>query len=281
MSIRTPSPVTPQSAMEKPIVLLQDFFARSVSLHMHRIAVDVPPGIGRPDRRLLTYAELERHANVIAGALGRFVSRECVVAILLPRDTANVYSSQLAILKAGAAYTCIDPSFPDERIREILTDCEAVALLTDSQGRKRCRTIGYGEDCVLDIAELIEKTRGPIEISPRPVWLTGESLAYIIYTSGTTGHPKGVMIEHRSITNLVASDLAEFRLSPEARVGQSSSLAYDSSIEEIWLALAVGATHCGHGRQHDQVGARPDRLVEPRARDCILPSTHAAPHNGL
>ena len=50
------------------------------------------------------------------------------------------------------------------------------------------------------------------------------------------------MIEHRSIASLVQSDLQEFRLSPEDRVAQSSSAAYDSSIEETWLALAAGAT---------------------------------------
>ncbi|MEK6702844.1 MAG: AMP-binding protein, partial [Planctomycetota bacterium] len=69
-----------------------------------------------------------------------------------------------------------------------------------------------------------------------------ESLAYVIYTSGTTGVPKGVMIEHRSVVNLVVSDIEEFGLGPGDRVGQGSSPAYDSSVEEIWLALATGAT---------------------------------------
>ena len=64
----------------------------------------------------------------------------------------------------------------------------------------------------------------------------------MIYTSGTTGRPKGVMIEHRSIVNLVASDHAEFGLTPEDRVAQNSSTVYDSSVEEIWLAFASGAT---------------------------------------
>lgn len=72
---------------------------------------------------------------------------------------------------------------------------------------------------------------------PRP-----SDLAYLIYTSGTTGKPKGVMIEHGGIANLVASDLEAFQLGPQDRVGQSSSSAYDSSVEEIWLAWASGAT---------------------------------------
>src|SRR5208282_886799 len=75
-----------------------------------------------------------------------------------------------------------------------------------------------------------------------PSWLTPNSLAYVIYTSGTTGRPKGVMIEHGSIANLVRADLDDFAVTPQDRVGQSSSAAYDSSVEETWLALASGAT---------------------------------------
>ncbi|KAJ8138657.1 hypothetical protein OY671_008130, partial [Metschnikowia pulcherrima] len=62
------------------------------------------------------------------------------------------------------------------------------------------------------------------------------------YTSGTTGRPKGVMIEHRNIASLVASDIAEFASTTADRVVQGSSSAYDSSSEETWLAFATGAT---------------------------------------
>ncbi len=68
------------------------------------------------------------------------------------------------------------------------------------------------------------------------------SLAYVIYTSGTSGRPKGVMVEHRNIVNLVESDRRYFDLGPGDRVAQSSSCAYDSSVEEIWLAFGSGAT---------------------------------------
>ena len=64
----------------------------------------------------------------------------------------------------------------------------------------------------------------------------------MIYTSGTTGRPKGVMIEHRSIVDLVAYYRAEFGLTSDDRVAQTSSSVYDSSLEEIWLAFAAGAT---------------------------------------
>ena len=58
---------------------------------------------------------------------------ECVVAILLPRDSSQLYAAQLAVLKAGAAYTCLDPSFPDERIVDVLEDAEAVHFLVQTK----------------------------------------------------------------------------------------------------------------------------------------------------
>jgi non-ribosomal peptide synthetase-like protein len=176
----------------------------------------------------------------LAGSLRSIVDTECVVAILLPRHNEGLYISQLGVLKAGGAYTCIDPAFPDEQVRAILSDSEAVALLTDDSGAARAGRFGFAGERVLDVANLIADNEGAIVAEPP--WLEGTSLAYVIYTSGTTGRPKGVMIEHASIANLVGSDLEEFCLSPRDRVGQSSSASYDSSIEEIWLAFAAGAT---------------------------------------
>jgi non-ribosomal peptide synthetase-like protein len=74
--------------------------------------------------------------------------------------------------------------------------------------------------------------------------LSGPSnrLAYVIYTSGTTGLPKGVLLEHAGVVNLIRTGVARFALGPGDRIAQSSSAAYDSSIEETWLALASGAT---------------------------------------
>ncbi|PYT09181.1 MAG: amino acid adenylation protein, partial [Acidobacteria bacterium] len=221
--------------------LLHQFFDRAAEHWPERTAVDVPPGIGRPHRRLVTYRELQHQSDALAGLLSTLVNGECVVAILLARRSEHLYSSQLAVLKAGAAYTCIDPAFPDEQVRDILEDSEAVALLTNNAGLVRARSLGFSGQ-IYDVAELIKPAGGPVVEPPLPFWIAPSSLAYIIYTSGTTGRPKGVMIEHASIANLVSADLREFDLSTEDRVGQNSSPAYDSSVEETWLAFAAGAT---------------------------------------
>jgi amino acid adenylation domain-containing protein len=81
-------------------------------------------------------------------------------------------------------------------------------------------------------------TNGKTHARTAPAWLAPETLAYVIYTSGTTGRPKGVMIEHKSVAKLVLADAARFGIGPGDRCAQTSSAAYDSSVEELWLAWA-------------------------------------------
>ncbi|MEN3334143.1 MAG: hypothetical protein V7641_3508 [Blastocatellia bacterium] len=228
-------------SVEEPF-FLHEFFERAVRRWPQRPALDVPPGNQRAERRVLTYTEVQQQVNAIATFLSAFINGESVVAILLPRRSEHLYIAQLAALKAGAAYTCIDTAFPDEQVRDILKDSAPLALLTDAAGRACASRVDFNRERVFDVAELIESS-GQLPVAPPPPhWLTPSSLAYMIYTSGTTGRPKGVMIEHGSISNLVGHDLKEFKLSPYDRVSQNSSAAYDSSVEEIWLALAAGAT---------------------------------------
>ena len=221
---------------------LHGFFESAVARWPNEPAVEIPPGTGRPARRVITYANLKREADALAEAMAPLITQECVVAILLPRTTELLYAAQLGAMKAGAAYTCIDPVFPDGHVRDILEDSGAVALVTDAAGRARAEGAGFKVARVLDAAEETARRRGRPVRPPSPKWLRPEHLAYVIYTSGTTGRPKGVLIEHRSIANLVGSDVIEFGLGPGDRVAQSSSASYDSSVEELWLALASGAS---------------------------------------
>ncbi len=206
-------------------VLLQDFFSVARQQGPDRIAIDVPPGRQRPERVTLTYAQVEDRADELAADLRPLISADCLVAIQIPRDSALLYIAQLGVLKAGGAFTCVDPAFPPARVAEILTDSAAVALLTAKDGKIEVAPLG------------ISQRAGTVQPD-----LRSSSLAYVIFTSGTTGRPKGVMIEHGSIANLVSSDLAYFQLGPGDRVIQGSSAAYDSSQEEIWLAFAAGGT---------------------------------------
>ncbi|MFZ9838652.1 MAG: amino acid adenylation domain-containing protein, partial [Opitutaceae bacterium] len=258
--IPPPSAAAPPAGPEGVPALLHGCFARAAQRWPHHPAIDVPPGPGHPARVTLSYAELAAAADAVTAALREHVRGEGVVAILLPRSHWDLYAAQLGILQAGAAYTCLDPSFPDARLAELLEDSAARAILTNPAGAARLGALGNTRP-VRDVQALVASAakgsgrnlqppdagsgEGDLgcKFHPDPFpAVPPERLAYLIYTSGTTGRPKAVMIEHRSIANLVADDLARWGLGPGDRVAQNSSVAYDSSVEEIWFALAAGAT---------------------------------------
>ncbi len=225
--------------------LLHEFFEASARREPDGIAVDVPPGPDRVERSRVTYRELNAQADALAARVRPYTGRDGVVGVLLPRTSHWVYVAQLAVLKAGGAFACIDPGFPDAHVQAVLDDAEVSVLLTDKQGQGRIARAGLRAGGVIDVAsQSVASDSGGQAVANRPssAAATPDALAYVIYTSGTTGVPKGVMIEHRSVVNLVVSDIEEFALTPADRVGQGSSAAYDSSIEEIWLAFAAGAT---------------------------------------
>lgn len=221
--------------------LLHEFFRHAASRFPDRPALDIPPGPGRPRRILWTYRELDETSRQFAKRHFGSASPEAVAAILLPRTDPRVYALQLAALRSGAAYVCIDPSFPDGQVAEILADSGAFALFTSTETAKSLRAKGVTIPLVTDLEDpKVCDEPSQVSWNPSPS-ITPRNLAYVIYTSGTSGRPKGVQIEHVSIANLVGSDLDAFHLTPDDRVAQGSSAAYDSSVEETWLAWASGA----------------------------------------
>jgi len=218
---------------------LPRFLRASVATVPDAVALEIPPGRDRPQRDCLTYRELDALSDRLARHLVPRIVGEAIVALLLPRASRLNLLAQLAVLKAGGTYTCLDPGFPAERMAEIFDDAEPVAVLTDAAGLARLGPLALAGGLALDVAAVLAEEPAAVDL---PAAIAPDRLAYVIYTSGTTGKPKGVMVEHGAIANLVAGDLAEFALGPGDRVVQGSSSAYDSSIEETWLALASGAT---------------------------------------
>ncbi len=216
-------------------MLLTDLFAASVAAHADLPAIDAPPGRDRPTRVVTTYRELARQAAGVAGALAPHVRDESLVVVLLPRHGASLYAATIGVLQAGAAYVGVDPAFPDAHLGHVVRDGRVAAIVTDAAGAPRAR--GFGVPVVTVPAA--GGTAAAVALRPRP--RGDRSLAYAIYTSGTTGAPKGVLVEHRGVVNLVRSGVERFGIGPTDRIAQGSSPAYDSSVEETWLALAGGA----------------------------------------
>ena len=223
------------------VMLLETFFDDAVRRWPDAIALDIPPPFGEEHPRVrLTYRELDRSAaNIHACLTAMGVSRGDIVAILTPRTNPLAYAAQLGINRCGAAFVAIDPVFPAGHIARIISDAAPAVVITDETFANVLNEVGYPSERVITNETLMNGT-----FPPPPVVAGRETsdLAYLIYTSGTTGLPKGVMISHAGISNLVASDIEYFDIQTGDRCAQGSSLSYDSSLEEIWLAWAVGGS---------------------------------------
>ncbi|HEX4124599.1 MAG TPA: amino acid adenylation domain-containing protein [Tepidisphaeraceae bacterium] len=234
--------------MRRPI-RLSDIFDAVADRYPERAAIEIPADEGHRTCVEMSYRQVREKSDVLAEYLKPLVHRDAMVAVLLGRGNPDLYIAQLAIMKAGAAHVCLDARFPNEHMRRVLDDAQAVALIADAIGRERLAGLGGAVPRLIDPSEIDsiedasqndatgESSGGNLGNAPND-----SGLAYVIYTSGTTGMPKGVLIEHRSVVNLVLSNVDRYGLTPDDRVGQNSSSAYDSSIEETWLAFAVGAT---------------------------------------
>ncbi len=220
-----------------------DLFDRACGANPDACALDVP-GVAR-----VSYAELDRLSRRVAARLGSGAARDAVVALALPRSDPWLYAAILGVMRAGAAYVAIDPAFPARQAAAILADAGAIALIATAKRAAALAAEGASIPCIApeDLVSTAAASRdfdisAPASAPASAPVPTPDALAYVIYTSGTTGKPKGVEIEHRSLLNLVAGDLIEFGLAAHDRVAQGSSASYDSSIEEMWLAWAAGAT---------------------------------------
>src|SRR6266581_3748144 len=107
------------------------------------LALDVPPARPGMPRVRLTYAELDAAADSLAARLAPHVHGECVVAVLLPRSGSGLFTAQLAIMKAGAAWTCIEPGTAPERLRFLLEDSRAVAVVAGEAERAELLAVGF------------------------------------------------------------------------------------------------------------------------------------------
>jgi len=188
----------------------------------------------------LTYRELNRRANQLANYLRTLgVGPEMLVGICMERSIEMVVGL-LGILKAGAAYVPIDPTYPQERVAYMLHDAQPSLLL--SQEHLRTRLPEQGTQCLyLDSDwQTIGSAAGASTETPES-GVIPDNLAYVIYTSGSTGKPKGAMNSHRGIVNRLQWMQEEYRLNATDRVLQKTPFSFDVSVWEFFWPLMYGA----------------------------------------
>src|ERR1700677_217515 len=196
------------------------------------------------DGVMVTYAELDAAAGRVARVLAaRGVGPESVVAVVMDRS-AELVTALLGVLKAGAAYLPVDPGYPAQRIAFMLDDARPGCVLADD-----VHAAGLRQTCTVPVlaagdlalaAELAGLPGGDPGRAERAVALPSHP-AYVIYTSGSTGVPKGVVVTHAGIVNLLGWMQAEYQLTPQDRVLQKTPVSFDVSAAEFFWPLLQGA----------------------------------------
>ncbi len=182
----------------------------------------------------LTYAELDHRADAVAAQLQALgIGAGALVGLYLERSI-DAVAALIGVLKAGAAYVPMDPSYPSERLSFVGQDAGLSALLTSRELRGQAPA-GPWRIVTLEAGSRARRQRTDEAVLDRP------DLAYVIYTSGSTGTPKGVAIRHTSVVNLLTSMQREPGLTGKDVLLAVTTLSFDIAVLELLLPLTVGA----------------------------------------
>ncbi|MBK2239031.1 non-ribosomal peptide synthetase, partial [Francisella philomiragia] len=200
----------------------------------------------------LTYQELNNKSNQLARYIRKqykeITSQELEADTLIPlclERSLDMVIAILAVMKAGCAYVPMDPEYPQERFKHILSDTDAKLIITQSHLKDKLSFYGLNIESRQnnDIGIITTDTQEYLSegTDNLPQYSQAEDLAYVIYTSGTTGVPKGVMVEHNSVVNLVNGLSSKYCIDSGERILLFANYIFDASIEQMFLSLSNGS----------------------------------------
>ncbi|MDY6947304.1 MAG: amino acid adenylation domain-containing protein [Pseudomonadota bacterium] len=189
---------------------------------------------------VLTYAELDAKANRLARRLkARGILGGDLVGVCIERGIELVVSL-LGVLKAGAAYVPLDPSYPMDRLQRMLDDAAPRVVIAQQKLRDRLPAIS-SPVMTIDQSDLEIEAEGH-QPSGDGLSVMASSLVYVIYTSGSTGRPKGIGMPHRSMVNLIEWHRRNYDGNEGKRVLQFAAISFDVAFQETFSTLCTGGT---------------------------------------
>ncbi|MFP5262672.1 MAG: non-ribosomal peptide synthetase, partial [Blastocatellia bacterium] len=210
--------------------------------------------------------------NGRANQLARYLKRRGVrlesrVGVCADRSAVMVVGL-LGVMKAGAAYVPLDPSYPKDRLLYMVKDAGLTLVLTQQRLIERLPEHDVEVICLENYEAFAGESDKDFDSGVGP-----SNLAYVLYTSGSTGRPKGVEVQHSSLVNLVSWHNRAYEITPADRASQVAGPSFDASVWETWPYLAAGASlHIPDA----ETRARPSELARWVAREgvtvCFLPT---------
>jgi amino acid adenylation domain-containing protein len=212
--------------------LLHDAFVRNATSNPDRVAISTRC-------RNVTYGELLGVSVRFSEELNSALSGGSAVAVVMSKGWTQI-AGVLSVLMSGRPFVPLDPSWPDERLEQLIRQSGACGVVCNNEQLGRLTrlsthpVVGFREGLIQSISGAQNIT---LDLPQEP-----HSLAYIIFTSGSTGTPKGVLMSHSAVLNTICAINDLFSVNNEDSILALSALTFDLGIYDIFGALSVGAT---------------------------------------
>lgn len=219
----------------------------NLALRFQRFAAERSQAIAAwfSDQESLTFLELNGLANRIARLLLQRGVAAADVVCLSGEKSIQTFACMIACLKLGAVYCVLDPDSPVERLRKIFGTCKPTALVAEREflGRVAEWIATVEVEIVERDADSLSKLLTDFDDSNLDVTgeITGTNPAYIMFTSGSTGFPKGAVMTHANVLNLIDWSRETFKIEPEDILTNVNPLYFDNSVFDFYAALFNGA----------------------------------------
>jgi long-chain acyl-CoA synthetase len=189
--------------------------------------------------RALSYGELDRLADGLAASLCELgVGRGDRVAIVLPNGVEAAIAIY-GVLRAGGAFSPLNPTIKREKLGHVLSDSGAAAVLCDDERAEMARAAAVKAGGIPVVTDIEALTRADGKAPPRPVSV---DLAAVIYTSGSTGDPKGVTLTHANMTFAADSIIEYLEMQQSDIVLCVLPLSFDYGLYQLLMCMRIGAT---------------------------------------
>src|SRR5215211_1159990 len=197
------------------------------------------PAIWLSHDNQLTYTELNQLANRIARLLIEHGAKKGDVICLSGEKSSNTFASMIASLKIGCTYAILDPDSPVERLRKILTTCRPRLLLGETEFTKRLAPVT--SELTIETIDNLDTGSFDDNDLAETRSVTGSDPAYIMFTSGSTGFPKGAVMTHANVLNLIDWSQETFSITADDVLTNVNPLYFDNSVFDFYSSLFTGA----------------------------------------